>query len=62
MPLYAKIAQFCILPNIFYATQQRQLQPGIDYALILRLFTATALTYPKITNTAHPLLEPPSRH
>jgi hypothetical protein len=30
-----KMAQFCILPNILYATQQRQLQPGIDYALIL---------------------------
>ena len=30
-----KIGQFSILPNILYASQQHQLQPGIDYALIL---------------------------
>jgi hypothetical protein len=30
-----KMAQFCTLPNIFYASHQYQLQPGIDYALIL---------------------------
>ena len=30
-----KMAQFCTLPNILYASHQHQLQPGIDYALIL---------------------------